>query len=97
MGRTPPRLSFIDGQVSFWRPGNQDWQPAFLNIALAPGDLLYTGADANLELQVGGQRDTVGFGLHPDREHDQIVCGRVAVVALVVLILAQGVLLLTCG
>ncbi|HSF05285.1 MAG TPA: hypothetical protein VLG10_05785, partial [Methylomirabilota bacterium] len=21
---TPPRLSFIDGQVSFWRPGAED-------------------------------------------------------------------------
>ena len=55
VGRTPPRLSFIDGQVSFWRPGDKDWQPALLNIAVAPGDLLYTGADANLELQVGGR------------------------------------------
>jgi hypothetical protein len=25
---TPPRLSFIDGSVSFWRPGAEDWAPA---------------------------------------------------------------------
>ena len=26
--RRPPRLSFADGQVSFWRPGAQDWVEA---------------------------------------------------------------------
>jgi len=55
VGRTPPRLSFVDGQVWFWRVGQQDWQNARLNIALAPGDLLYTGDDSNFELQVGGR------------------------------------------
>src|SRR5216683_1952340 len=29
--RTPPRLSFVDGQVSFWRPGAQDWAQAQVN------------------------------------------------------------------
>ena len=24
VGRTPPRLSFVDGEVSFWRPGAED-------------------------------------------------------------------------
>jgi hypothetical protein len=28
IGQTPPRLSFVDGQVSFWRPGAQDWVQA---------------------------------------------------------------------
>jgi len=55
VGRTPPRLSFIDGEVSFWRPGAEDWAPAQTNLALAPGDELYTGARANLELQVGAR------------------------------------------
>src|SRR5437667_87838 len=27
-GPTPPRLSFTDGEVSFWRPGAEDWAPA---------------------------------------------------------------------
>ncbi len=36
--RTPPRLSFVDGRVSFWRPGAQDWAPAQINTPLAPGD-----------------------------------------------------------
>jgi hypothetical protein len=51
--RTPPRLSYIDGEVSFWRPGAQNWAPAQLNTPLAPGDELYTGNRGNLELQVG--------------------------------------------
>src|SRR5437899_6978079 len=28
IGRTPPRLSYINGEVSFLRPGAQDWSPA---------------------------------------------------------------------
>ena len=41
--QTPPRLSFVDGQVSFWRPGAQDWAQAQVNTPLAPGDQLSTG------------------------------------------------------
>lgn len=26
-GPTPPRLAFVDGEVSFWRPGAEDWAP----------------------------------------------------------------------
>jgi len=52
IGRTPPRLSYTDGEVSFWRPGAQDWAPAQVNTPLAPGDELYTGNRGNLELQV---------------------------------------------
>jgi hypothetical protein len=55
IGRTPPRLSFVDGQVSFWRPGAQDWTQAQVNTALAPGDQLYTGSPGNLELQIGAR------------------------------------------
>jgi hypothetical protein len=55
IGRTPPRLSFISGDVSFWRPGADDWAPAVLNTALAPGDYLYAGQGANLELQIDGR------------------------------------------
>jgi Family of unknown function (DUF6600) len=53
--QTPPRLSFVDGQVSFWRPGAQDWTQARLNTPLAPGDALYTGSPGNLELQIGAR------------------------------------------
>jgi hypothetical protein len=53
IGRTPPRLSYAEGEISFWRPGAPDWAPAQVNTALAPGDELYTGHDGNLELQVG--------------------------------------------
>lgn len=51
---TPPRLSLVDGDVSFWRPGSEAWAPARMNIALAVGDALYAGQGANIELQVGG-------------------------------------------
>ncbi len=54
-GRTPPRLSYVTGEVSFWRPGAEEWAPAKLNTALAPGDYLYSGPGANLELQVDGR------------------------------------------
>jgi hypothetical protein len=50
---TPPRLSYVDGQVSFRRPGADDWTAAQPNIALAPGDELHTGHPGNVELQVG--------------------------------------------
>jgi hypothetical protein len=55
VGLTPPRLSFVDGQVSFWRPGAQDWTQAQVNTPLAPGDQLYTGSPGNLELQIGSR------------------------------------------
>ena len=42
--QTPPRLSLTDGQVSFWRPGAQDWAAAQVNTPLAPGDALSTGS-----------------------------------------------------
>ena len=50
---TPPRVSYMTGEVSFWRPGAQDWAPAQLNTPLAPGDVLYTGQGANVEVQIG--------------------------------------------
>ncbi len=52
-GPTPPRLAFFDGEVSFWRPGAEDWAPAHVNTALAAGDALYAGDGANFEVQVG--------------------------------------------
>ena len=54
-GLTPPRLSFMNGEVSFWRPGAGDWTPAAVNTALAPGDSLYAGKAANLEVQIGAR------------------------------------------
>ncbi|HLK10580.1 MAG TPA: DUF6600 domain-containing protein [Candidatus Binatia bacterium] len=52
-GTTPPRLSYAEGDVSFWRPGAEDWSPARVNTPLAPGDSLYTGPRADVEVQVG--------------------------------------------
>ncbi len=54
-GPTPPRLSFFDGEVSFWRPGAEDWAPAQVNTALAAGDAVYAGDGANLELQMAAR------------------------------------------
>jgi hypothetical protein len=59
--RTPPRLSFADGQVSFWRPGAQEWAAAQVNTPLAPGDELYTGSPGNLELQIGSRAFVRGW------------------------------------
>lgn len=50
---TPPRLGYIDGDVSYWRPGAEAWAEARRNLALAAGDALYTGDGANLEVQFG--------------------------------------------
>ena len=38
----PPRLSYADGEVSYYRPGAQDWAPAQVNTALAPGDIIHS-------------------------------------------------------
>jgi len=61
VGQAPPRLSFVDGQVSFWRPGAQEWTQAQLNTPLAPGDELYTGSPGNLELQIGARAFVRGW------------------------------------
>lgn len=53
--QTPPRLGFIEGQASFWRPGAEDWAPAVTNTPLAAGDSLYTADRSNLELQIGSR------------------------------------------
>ena len=59
---TPPRLSYAEGAVSFWRPGGADWAPAQSNTPIAPGDELYTGHDGNLELQLGARAFVRGWG-----------------------------------
>ena len=50
---TPARISYINGDVSFWRPGATEWTPARVNTPLAPGDSLYTGPNGNVEVQIG--------------------------------------------
>ncbi|MBR9979908.1 MAG: hypothetical protein KFF50_02670, partial [Desulfatitalea sp.] len=51
--RTPPRLSLLEGAVSFWRPGAEDWVAAQVNTPIAPRDQLYVGSDGQMELQIG--------------------------------------------
>lgn len=85
IGRTPPRLSFIDGQVSFWRPGADEWVGGRINTPLAPGDELYTGHPGNLELQIGGRAwirawasTQLGLaGLEPDFLQVRVTAGHV--------------------
>ncbi len=55
VGPTPPRIAFIDGEVSFWRPGAGDWAPAQVNTALAAGDHVYAGERGNVEIEVGSR------------------------------------------
>jgi Family of unknown function (DUF6600) len=83
---TPPRLSFVDGQVSFFRPGDQDWTQARVNMPLSPGDELYTDTQGNLEIQVGarafvrGWADTrIGLENHePDYLQFKVTAGHAA-------------------
>jgi len=50
---TPPRVSYLYGDVAFWRPGAEEWTPATLNTPLAPGDALATSPGAAVEIQIG--------------------------------------------
>jgi len=52
---TPPRISYVDGAVSFWRPGASDWTEAVVNIPLAAGDELYVAEDSDVEVQAGAR------------------------------------------
>lgn len=86
IGRTPPRLSFVDGQVSFFRPGADDWARAQINTPLSPGDQLYTGSPGNVELQIGSRAFVRGwantqFGLEnhePDFVQFKVTVGHAA-------------------
>jgi hypothetical protein len=51
----PLRLSYVGGNVSFWRYGTQEWVAARINTPLAAGDAVYVGKDSELELQMGGR------------------------------------------
>ena len=83
LDRTPPRLSFTDGEVSFWRTGAEDWTPAQVNTPLGEGDQLYAGDAANLEIQIGsrafvraGEQTQLGLtNLEPDFVQFRIVSG----------------------
>ncbi len=51
----PARLGVAEGQVSFWRPAAEKWEPARINTALAAGDAIHAGADGTAEIQIGGR------------------------------------------
>ena len=46
------RISLLKGEVSLKRAGNDEWEDARLNAPLVEGDVLSTGRDARLEVQV---------------------------------------------
>jgi len=52
---SPMRLSYAEGDVSFWRYGAKDWVEAQLNTPIAVGDSLYVGKDGDLELEMGSR------------------------------------------
>jgi hypothetical protein len=45
------RLSFIEGHVSFQHPNEVDWTDASMNLALQPGDRIYTKTDGRAEIE----------------------------------------------
>lgn len=51
----PLRLSYIEGDVSFWRYGADDWTDARRNTPLAAGDALYVDGEGSLELQMASR------------------------------------------
>jgi hypothetical protein len=52
---SPMRLSYAEGEVSFWRNGSRDWVEAQLNTPITAGDSLYVGSDGDLELELGSR------------------------------------------
>ena len=83
---TPARVSYIHGQVSFWRPGAEEWAEARINTPLAPGDLLYTGPGGNVEVQFGprafvraGNGTQIGLdNQEPDYVQFRVIAGHAA-------------------
>src|ERR1043165_9339462 len=53
VGASPPRLSFMDGGVSYFRPGADDWDGAQINAEVGVGDSLYAGNGGNVEVEIG--------------------------------------------
>jgi len=83
---TPPRLSYLDGEISFFRPGAPDWAAAAVNTPLAAGDELYAPEDANLEIQIGtsafvragDDAELALTGLEPDFLQFRVTAGTVS-------------------
>ncbi len=46
------RISYLDGHVSFQHPNEVDWTAASINMALQPGDRIYTGEDGRAEIEI---------------------------------------------
>lgn len=55
LAASPLRLSYVEGDVSFFRDGAEDWVEARYNTPLAAGDALFVGHNGDLELQMGSR------------------------------------------
>jgi hypothetical protein len=83
---TPARVSYIHGEVSFWRPGAPEWAQARMNTPLAHGDLLYTGPAGTVEIQFGprafvraGNETQIGLdNQEPDYVQFRLMAGHAA-------------------
>ena len=45
------RLSYLEGKVSFQHTDEVDWTAASINLALQPGDRIYTGENGRAEIE----------------------------------------------
>ena len=48
---TPPRLSYVEGEVTFLRQGAEDWVRVRPNLPLAEGDALFSAPRSHAEIQ----------------------------------------------
>jgi hypothetical protein len=46
------RISYVEGHVSFQHSGDVDWSAASVNMALQPGDRIYTGEKGRAEIEI---------------------------------------------
>jgi hypothetical protein len=46
------RISFLEGNVSFQHSGDVDWSAASVNLAMQPGDRIYTGEQGRAEIEI---------------------------------------------
>jgi uncharacterized protein DUF6600 len=77
---TPIRISYLNGEVSFWRPGATEWAAAAMNTPLAPGDVLYTANGGTVEVQLDSRsfvRAAPGTHLSLDNQEPDFVQFRV--------------------
>src|SRR5262249_61293426 len=48
------RISFLEGAASLQHHDSDEWEPALMNLPVIAGDLIYTGPNTRIELQLLG-------------------------------------------